>query len=416
MTDAERRLALRQLRFPRDLEREYQAAYYARTLLPLRFGFGVITLLMVVLVVKNLFIKPLAGPLAVLLGIPLAILALTFLPAFRHFWKPFLAITATAGGLYMVRFNITNPDFMRFFPDEVTQMLRIEHSLILFMTVIMLLIRLPFVWTAVCVATFEVVGYVWAVKLFDPQASLISGFVFDTMLVSLALMLAALSLERYHRSDFISNRLLEEERGKSERLLLNVLPASIAERLKTQPEALADSFAEVTVLFADIVDFTPLASRMGPLELVGLLNTIFSRFDELTERHGLERIKTIGDAYMVAGGLPEPKQDHASAVATLALEMMEVIREFPSIRLRIGIHTGAVVAGVIGTKRFLYDLWGDTVNVASRMESHGAPGMIMVTEDCKVKLEGFHFGEAIVLQVKGKGEMVAYPLFGRRDV
>lgn len=416
MTDADRQLWLRRLRFPAALEREYQTVYFERSVKPLRLGFGLVSIVLFAIFAKYIVYGNVNPFSIVMFGVPAGIFICTFIPGFRFFWKPFLAVAGTSAGLFLIYADMTNPSFLQFYPGILPQITRMAYSVTMFMAVSTLMIRLPFLWTTLSLAVYEGFSFYWAGKWFNPEAELMTQFITNTLIVGLALILAALSLERYHRSDFLSNRLLEEEREKSERLLLNVLPASVAERLKTQPEALADSFAEVTVLFADIVGFTPMASTMSALDLVALLNRVFSRFDELTEKYGLERIKTIGDAYMVAGGLPEPKVDHAPAVAHLALEMMDVVRDFPGLRLRIGIHTGAVVAGVIGTKRFLYDLWGDTVNVASRMESHGTPGVITVTEDCRAKLgDEFVFGEPIELDVKGKGSMRAFPLLAKSD-
>ncbi|PSB09952.1 adenylate/guanylate cyclase domain-containing response regulator [filamentous cyanobacterium CCP2] len=216
---------------------------------------------------------------------------------------------------------------------------------------------------------------------------------------------------------------IQLEREKSERLLLNVLPKPIADRLKQGQQTIADNFAEVTVLFADIVDFTALASALCPTDLVGLLNQIFSTFDRLVERHHLEKIKTIGDSYMVVGGLPTPRADHAEAVANLALEMLQAIEGFQvpaphsqtstPLTMRIGINTGAVGAGVIGTTKFAYDLWGDTVNTASRMESHGIPGQIQVTATTYHFLKDkYVFQPRGIVDVKGKGEMETYLLQG----
>ncbi len=216
-------------------------------------------------------------------------------------------------------------------------------------------------------------------------------------------------------------RLLNAERERSERLLLNVLPKSIADRLKQDEQTIADSFAEVTVLFSDLVGFTDLAARVGPVPLVTMLNGVFSRFDALAERHGLEKIKTIGDAYMVVAGLPEPHPDHVEAVAAMALDMLEAMAEFnrergAALEIRIGINTGPVVAGVIGRKKFIYDLWGDSVNIASRMESSGLPGRIQVTEPVYLRLrDRFEFETRGPIQVKGKGEMRTWFLLGRRD-
>jgi adenylate cyclase len=212
---------------------------------------------------------------------------------------------------------------------------------------------------------------------------------------------------------------LQAEKEKSERLLLSILPQPVAEQLKQTQSTIADSFAEATVLFADIVNFTQLASDRSPIEVVSLLNQIFSAFDRLAEHHKLEKIKTIGDAYMVVGGLPTLRPDHAEAIAEMALDMQKEITHFnhetgETFSIRIGVSTGPVVAGVIGTKKFIYDLWGDTVNMASRMESQGIPNAIQVTEDTYTCLKGkYQFEERGIIQVKGKGEMMTYLLQGR---
>jgi class 3 adenylate cyclase len=215
------------------------------------------------------------------------------------------------------------------------------------------------------------------------------------------------------------HRLLLAEQERSERLLLNVLPAPIATRLKAGEGVIADAFPQVTVLFADIVDFTRRSKRTSPAQVVATLNELFSAFDRLAQRHGLEKIKTIGDAYMVAGGLPDPRPDHAQAIAEMALAMqVEVTRHTdPSgqpLQLRIGIDTGPVEAGVIGTAKFSYDLWGDTVNTASRMESHGIPGCIQVTERTYQRLrDGYRFQRRGPIQVRGMGELVTWFLVSR---
>ncbi|MEG4964361.1 MULTISPECIES: adenylate/guanylate cyclase domain-containing protein [unclassified Microcoleus] len=214
---------------------------------------------------------------------------------------------------------------------------------------------------------------------------------------------------------------LELEQAKSEQLLLNVLPAAIALRLKDNEHNIAESFAEVTVMFADIVGFTELSSRISATAVVEVLNDIFSAFDHLADRHGLEKIKTIGDAYMVVGGLPTPRKDHAEAVANMAIDMLHEIRllsleHSEPFSIRIGISSGPVVAGVIGLKKFIYDLWGDTVNIASRMESHGITGCIQVTaETYQLLKDKYTFQKRGAIQVKGKGYMVTYLLTGKKD-
>ncbi|OCR00842.1 guanylate cyclase [Oscillatoriales cyanobacterium USR001] len=207
---------------------------------------------------------------------------------------------------------------------------------------------------------------------------------------------------------------------KSDHLLLNILPASIIENLKKGEGSAAEKFDSVTVLFADIVDFTSLSVKISALELVNFLNKIFSKFDALTEKHGLEKIKTIGDAYMVAGGLPLPKPDHVLAMANMALDMQEIVMNLQTeidrpFQIRIGIHTGPVVAGVIGTKKFIYDLWGDTVNIASRMESLGLPGYVQVTGAIYEELKDrYLFEERGAIAVKGTGDMITYWLKGKK--
>ncbi|UBF25799.1 response regulator [Kovacikia minuta CCNUW1] len=209
---------------------------------------------------------------------------------------------------------------------------------------------------------------------------------------------------------------LQAEQEKSERLLLSILPKPVAEQLKQTQSTIAESFADASVLFADIVDFTGISAHRSPIEMVSLLNHIFSAFDNLAEQHGLEKIKTIGDAYMVVGGIPTPCAGHMEAIAEMALDMQTAITKFnretgESFSIRIGISNGPVVAGVIGTKKFIYDLWGDTVNTASRMESQGIPGAIQVTETTYQCLQGkYQFEERGTVSIKGKGEMKTYLL------
>lgn len=226
-------------------------------------------------------------------------------------------------------------------------------------------------------------------------------------------------------ADITDRKRVEEalriQQEKAEQLLLNILPEPIAEKLKQQPGAIADSFSEVTVLFADIVNFTQLAARLSPTELVNLLNQIFSAFDRLAEQHGLEKIKTIGDAYMAVGGVPIPREDHAKAIAEMALDMQAAVVQLnlehqETFPIRIGINTGPVIAGVIGIKKFIYDLWGDTVNIASRMESEGMPGCIQVTEATYQRLQDqYLFIERGEIPVKGRGHMNTYLLIGRKS-
>ncbi|MCT7975629.1 adenylate/guanylate cyclase domain-containing protein [Laspinema olomoucense] len=214
---------------------------------------------------------------------------------------------------------------------------------------------------------------------------------------------------------------LQKQQKKTENLLLNILPEPIVDRLKLEPNSIAETYANVTVLFADLVGFTEIASELSALEVVELLNLIFSAFDRLTELHQLEKIKTIGDAYMVVAGLPTEREDHAEAIADMALDMQTALSQFnqqseQSFSIRIGIHSGPVVAGVIGIKKFIYDLWGDTVNIASRMESHSLPGRIQVSETTYYLLrEHYELEKRGPIAVKGKGEMNTYFLIGSKS-
>ncbi|MCS6815543.1 MAG: adenylate/guanylate cyclase domain-containing protein, partial [Cyanobacteria bacterium] len=228
--------------------------------------------------------------------------------------------------------------------------------------------------------------------------------------------------EQLQRAEFEAKRRLQLEQQKSERLLLNILPEQIAHQLKDQEQpSIAEHYSEVSVLFADIVGFTALSARMSPADVVQLLNQLFSVFDQLVDRYGLEKIKTIGDAYMVVGGLPTPRADHAEAVADMALAMQSSLSQVDKIcgyhlSLRIGMHSGPVIAGVIGRRKFMYDLWGDTVNTASRMESYGVPDRIQVTEAVYRRLRyGYDFQERGEIEIKGKGSMKTYFLLGKRQ-
>ena len=214
---------------------------------------------------------------------------------------------------------------------------------------------------------------------------------------------------------------LQEERDHSEKLLHNILPAVIADRLQKGESVIAETFPEVTVLFADIVGFTDLAARLGPREIVSMLNDIFGRFDELAMKYKLEKIKTIGDCYMVVGGVPNRSPTHCQQVADFALAALRSLNEYAAdftqpLRIRIGMHTGTVVAGIVGTQKFSYDLWGDVVNTASRYESTGTPNRIHVSDSVKVRLvDDYEFEDGGEVDFKGKGLMHSWFLVCRKQ-
>jgi adenylate cyclase len=213
---------------------------------------------------------------------------------------------------------------------------------------------------------------------------------------------------------------LHDEKERSEALLLNILPRTIVERMRRGETVIADHFPEATILFADLVEFTSLAARFSPEETVALLANIFCRFDGLAAQYGLEKIKTTGDGYMLAGGVPEERPDHAAAVAEMALAMLDAVETAGStvgerLQLRIGLNTGAVIAGVLGTRKFVYDVWGDTVNTAKRMESYGVPGHVHVSGATRQALgDAFRFEPRGPLEVKGKGSMETYFVYRHR--
>jgi guanylate cyclase len=234
--------------------------------------------------------------------------------------------------------------------------------------------------------------------------------------VATVFSLAFVLLYSFVRQRDALHRSLQAEQQRAENLLLNILPAEVAQVLKHEERTIADHFAQASILFADMVGFTPLTAALAPAEMVGLLNEVFTHFDELVERFDLEKIRTIGDSYMVASGVPRPRADHAQALACLALEMQRFVCNSPAcvergLNFRIGLNSGPVVAGVIGRKKFIYDLWGDAVNTASRMESHSLPGCIQVTgATYELLKDDFECRPRGPIEVKGKGTMETWYL------
>jgi class 3 adenylate cyclase len=212
------------------------------------------------------------------------------------------------------------------------------------------------------------------------------------------------------------NAAIEMERSESERLLLNVLPATVSKRLRQGENPIADDFESVTIVFADIVGFTAMASQLTADEVISMLSRLFNTFDDLVFERGLEKIKTIGDSYMAVGGLPDPLPDHAVRVVDLAVAMQTCIslsQEYPGLSLRIGIHTGPVAGGVIGTRKFAYDVWGNTVNIAARLETTGVPGRIQVSEETqRLTRDVFEYESRGTVELRGIGPMTTYLVSG----
>ena len=284
--------------------------------------------------------------------------------------------------------------------------------------------RTAFIFAAVRSAVIAL-GFVVAVVLYRGWGSpLVDAFIFGAAVIGtlLALRLLEQSRRRVFYQDIVITRqaaALRREKDSADALLLNVLPGSISSRLLAGERTIADAYPAVTVLFADIVGFTALSARLPADEVVGILGRLFERFDELVAERGLEKIKTIGDAYMAAGGLPEPMDDHAACVVDLGLAMIDAARQegdgVGGLRLRVGVHSGPVIGGVIGHRKFAFDIWGETVNLASRLEVHGVPGLVHVSASTRRQLaDGFEVEPRGPMQLRGYGPMETYAIARRR--
>ncbi len=296
-------------------------------------------------------------------------------------------------------------------------------GLILIMAFSYTLLRMRFAYVAAS-STIMVVVYVSTTVAGDHPSLRLALAAYYLGSFWLLGMIASYAVERSSRTLFLRELQLDRERARSDSLLLNILPRAIVDRLKARDDdarggRLAEGLEEVTVVFADMADFTSLAERTAPDELIAALDDLFTRFDAIADRYGLEKIKTVGDAYMAVAGAPEPRRDHARAAADMSLAILEAVQgmTWPTgdpIRVRVGMASGPAVAGVIGQRKFAYDLWGDTVNLASRLESSGEPGRILVSESVAERLDGrYAFGPPLVIDVKGKGPTPARFLLGR---
>ncbi|HEX6300877.1 MAG TPA: adenylate/guanylate cyclase domain-containing protein [Acidimicrobiia bacterium] len=283
--------------------------------------------------------------------------------------------------------------------------------------------RTRFVFAAVRTLVIAL-GLAFVVAGYEGQGSLVLD-VFFFVIASIASLVGLQLLERNRRRVWHQRLVIEEqgaaievERSESERLLLNVLPRTVSERLRRGESPIADDYPDVSVIFADIVGFTPTSAEMSAHDVITMLSDLFSTFDDLVAERGLEKIKTIGDAYMAAGGLPEPLEDHAVRTVDLGLEMLEATRSsghYPGLSLRIGIHSGPVAGGVIGTRKFAFDLWGSTVNQAARLETTGIPGRIHVSEETKgLTQEVFRYEPRKAIELRGLGKMKTYLVVDRR--
>lgn len=346
----------------------------------------------------------LAGPLCV------AGLLATYSSFFKPFLQEIVSFVIIIAAIGIIAMSAVAPA-----PDNALY----YAGLILAIMIAFTFVRLRFIYATfvslIIITTYEIVA-VWIAK--TPFIILLSNNFFFIS-ANVIGMFACYLIELYIRKEFIQRKLLEKEEAKTKELLLNILPEPIAERLKNGETIIVDKFQNATVLFSDIVGFSELSARTIPESLVVFLNEIFTVIDNVAEKHGLEKIKTVGDAYIVAGGLPIYREDHAEAIADMALEVQEQISKMELakdgwLRLRIGIHTGAVVAGVIGKKKFSYDLWGNTVNIANQMERNSFGGCILVSQETYFRLKDKYLMiERGEIEIKGKGIIKTYLLVGK---
>ena len=398
-----------------DVERAFLDDYYRRSINQMRIAIVLAIVITAAFGFRDVWITPAVKDrlwfvrYAVMCPSFLAVLLFSFSSSARRFMQLGISLGMLVCGLGIIAMIVIAPA-----PGNY-----LYYAGLLMIPMFPPTIRVRFIYSAAISWTIIAAYEIAAIRFTDTSLPVLINNNFFLLTSTAIGMITNYMLELFARKNFLQQIQLEEEREKSDRLLLNILPVSIAERLKQKQETIADGFAEATVLFADIAGFTRLAASRSPREVVDMLNDIFSEFDHLAEKHGVEKIKTIGDAYMAVAGLPVNTPDHATAIVELAPDMQDAVARrgiagHGPISLRIGINTGPVVAGVIGTKKFIYDVWGDTVNTASRMESHGVAGGIQVTEETYRRLKhAYRLEGRGALKIKGKGEMHTYLLTGR---
>lgn len=418
MTDAERARCLRGLRFPKELEAAFQQDYYQRIVPSLRVGLALMALIMIGQTVAWFLLTNAAANFSLVILRPLPLVATIGLTYWRGFWRYwqwyFVALLALGLPLGISQLGRGLSD-TSFWSGPAAQLAYFGMMTLYGMVMLSGMLRLHFRWAALyqtMLVGWSLSTVIAYVRLRPENILMAYGAI---ILPALIMMLfASYAYERLQRSAFLSSYLLDVERSRSEAILRNTLPGAIVDRLKASDALIADDYVEVTVLFADIAGFTPWSAARSAQEVVAFLSLVFSRFDRLVESCGLEKIKTVGDCYMVIAGAPTPRADHVEATARLALAMQVEaqrlsVEQGAPIHFRIGIHAGPLVAGLIGEKRFLYDVWGDTVNIASRLETHGVPGAIQVSAAVAKRLQGrFLLRRRGEVEVKGKGLMETF--------
>ncbi|MDX2361500.1 MAG: adenylate/guanylate cyclase domain-containing protein [Crocinitomicaceae bacterium] len=405
----------------KELEKEYRLSYEKEIRKPLRFGI-IISILswlsglsLVYYVIPERLYELSVLTVIVICPFFLFIVFATYNERLKGWIHIIGALSNAWAGLYAVY-------FCNQFPEGHSFTLPVLIFIIFFGSY---MVRLRWVAGFLAALSYTAGFHFYMLYYTDLDYSLVSLFAFVAWLTLVFTMLAGHLAENNSRVRFMQkrtiaaqNELIAKEKEASEKLLLNVIPPFIASRLKEEKGVIADIHKDASVMFADIVGFTKLSASLTADELLNLLNKIFSHFDMLTETYELEKIKTIGDGYMVAGGLTKNKIEHLHRITKMSLDMIDFIgkdeeMQRHDLKIRIGINSGSVIAGVIGINKFSYDLWGDTVNIASRMESNGETGKICVSEVVKLRLENhFEFGKRDLIEIKGKGPTQTYFLLG----
>jgi adenylate cyclase len=414
------------LRFPDEIEAQFREDYHVNTISTMRFAIVLGIVLYSVFGILDIYAAPISKNIlwfiryVIIVPFFVFLLIISYSRRYQKHIQPLVCIgVAVAGWGVIAGINITR---------EVEFASRFYFSGLLLVSMWAYgLSRLQFRY-AVLANLIILVGYEYTNIVIQQRLETETGTVifilhnFFFLGANVIGMFTSYYLERYTRRDFLQKYAIQEQRDLADKLLYNVLPERIAERLKQSRETIAEEFSSASVLFADIVNFTPISARFGPREVVDMLNDLFSRFDELVDKYGVEKIQVAGDAYMVAAGVPTPRLDHATVLAQLALDMLDCVKnaEFLGgkhpIEIRIGLNSGSLIAGVIGRKKYFYALWGDMVNIASRMQSHGTSGKIQITramyELIKEDFECQYIGK---INIKGKGPMEAWHLLARKE-
>lgn len=414
------------LRFPDGIEAQFREDYQANTVSTTRLALVLGLILYSLFGILDIYAIPISKDIVWIIryGIvaPVILIALiaSYSAVFQKYTQALMCVVVAVSGLGIVAMiSVTREAEFgnRFYFTGLILICMWGYSLS----------RLRF-WYAVLANLVIMVGYEFGSIVVKQLLESETGIVIFTMHNFFFLganvigMFGSYFLERYTRRDFLQKYTIQAQRDQADKLLYNILPERIAEKLKLSGETIAEEFNSASVLFADIVNFTPISERFGPREVVDMLNEVFSHFDGLVDKYGVEKIQVAGDAYMVAAGVPTFRPDHASVLAQLALDMLDYVKneEFLGgkhpIEIRIGLNSGSLIGGVIGRKKYFYALWGDMVNIASRMQSHGEVGKIQITRDTyelvKDEFECEHIGE---IAVKGKGNMEAWHLIAQKE-